>query len=85
MEIQLSGKAEEIVKGKLALGIYANDAEFVSDIILRADEYDELKLERLRQAIQIGTDQLNRGEGIPLDISKINKKIDKALAHKNHG
>lgn len=74
IEIQLSGKAEEIVKEKLALGIYANAAEFVSDIILRADEYDELKLERPRQAIQIGTDQLNRGEGIPLDIGKINKK-----------
>lgn len=44
MKIQLSGKAEEIVKEKLALGIYANAAEFVSDIILRADEYDELKL-----------------------------------------
>jgi Arc/MetJ-type ribon-helix-helix transcriptional regulator len=82
MELQLSGKAEEIVREKLALGIYADAAEFVSEIILRADEFDKLKLENLRQALRIGIDQLNRGEGRPLNIVKINEDIDKALAHK---
>ena len=77
MELQLSGKAEEIVREKLALGIYTNAAEFVSEIILRAEEFDKLKLEKLRQSLQIGIDQLNRGEGIPLDIGRINAKIDK--------
>jgi hypothetical protein len=67
MELQLSGKAEEIVREKLALGIYADATEFVSEIILRADEFDKLKLENLRQALRIGIDQLNRGEGRPLD------------------
>jgi Arc/MetJ-type ribon-helix-helix transcriptional regulator len=78
MELQLSGKAEEIVREKLALGIYANAADFVSEIILRADEFDKLKLENLRQALRIGIDQLNRGEGRPLDIGRINEEINHA-------
>jgi hypothetical protein len=76
MELQLSGNAEEIVREKLALDIYADAAEFVSEIILRTDEFDKLKLENLRQALRIGIDQLNRGKGRPLDISRINGEID---------
>jgi Arc/MetJ-type ribon-helix-helix transcriptional regulator len=79
MELQLSGKAEEIMREKLARGIYTDAAEFVSEIILRAEEFDQLKLENLRQALRIGIVQLNRGEGRPLDIGRINKEIDKAL------
>lgn len=82
MELQLSGKAEEIVRENLALGIYADASEFVSEIILRADEFDKLKLENLRRALRIGIDQLNRGEGRPLDIDRINEKIDEAFDHK---
>jgi antitoxin ParD1/3/4 len=79
MEIQLSGKAAEIVKAKVESGIYADAAAFISDIVLRADEFDQLKLERLRREIQLGLDQLNRGEGVPLDMDEINQAIDKEL------
>jgi antitoxin ParD1/3/4 len=79
MEIRLAGKAAEIVKAKVASGIYTDAAAFISDIVLRADEFDQLKLKRLRQEIQIGLDQLNRGEGIPLDMDEINQAIDKEL------
>lgn len=79
MQIQLSGKAEEIVREKIALGAYADAAQFVSEIILRAEEEDQRKLAKLRQAIQAGLDQLNRGEGAPLDLDKINAAIDKEL------
>jgi antitoxin ParD1/3/4 len=79
MEIRLAGKAAEIVKAKVASGTYTDAAAFISDIVLRADEFDQLKLERLRREIQIGLDQLNRGEGIPLDMDEINQAIDKEL------
>ncbi len=81
MQIQLSGKAEEIVKEKLALGSYVDTAQFVSEIILRVDEEDKRKLAKLPQAIQVGLDQLNRGEGVPLDLDKINAAIDKELGN----
>jgi antitoxin ParD1/3/4 len=79
MQIQLSEKAAEIVKAKVASGLYADAAAFVSDIILRADEFDRVKLERLRREIQLGIDQLNRGEGVPFDMDEINQSIDETL------
>lgn len=79
MEIRLAGKAAEIVEAKVAAGIYTDAAAFIADIVLRADEFDQLKLERLRLELQIGLDQLNRGEGIPLDMDEINQAIDKEL------
>jgi Arc/MetJ-type ribon-helix-helix transcriptional regulator len=85
MELQLSGKAAEIVQEKLALGLYSDAAEFVSEIILRAEEFDKLKLEKLRQALRVGIGQLDRGEGMPLDIERINKKVDEELAAKRNG
>ncbi len=81
MEIQLSGKAEEIVKAKVASGVYLDAVAFVSDIVLRAEEFDQLKLDRLRREIQLGLDQLNRGEGIPFDMDEINQAVDKELGY----
>ena len=40
MEIQLSGKAETIVKEKIASGMYVDVQEFVSEIILDASEFE---------------------------------------------
>ncbi len=81
MEVQISGKAAEIISAKVASGIYADAAEFISDIVLRADEFDQVKLEKLRRELQLGIDQLNRGEGVPLDADKINRAIDRKLKH----
>jgi antitoxin ParD1/3/4 len=81
MIIQLSGKAAEIVKAKVASGIYADAAAFISDVVLRADEFDRLKLERLRREIQLGIDELVRGEGVPFDMDEINQAVDKELGY----
>jgi hypothetical protein len=48
MEIRLAGKAAEIAKTKVASDIYTDAAAFISDIVLRADEFDQLMLEKLR-------------------------------------
>jgi len=79
MEVQISGKAAEIISAKVASGIYADAAEFIADIVLRADEFDQVKLDRLRRELQVGIDQLNRGEGVPLDAKRINHAIDRKL------
>lgn len=81
MEIQISGKAEEFVKAKVTSGAYSDPATFVTDILLRAEEFDLLKLERLRREIQLGLDELNRGEGMPLDMDEINLAIDRELGY----
>ncbi len=71
MEIQLTGKAAEIVKAKVASEEYPDAAAFITDILLRADEFNRLKLERLRQAVNMGLDEINRGEIIEFDVDDI--------------
>jgi len=71
MEIQLSEKAVEIVKAKVTAGGYHNAAAFISDIIIRADEFDRIKLERLRQEVNIGLDEIHRGEVVEFDLDNI--------------
>lgn len=71
MEVQLSGKVAEIVKEKTAAGEYPDAAAFISDIVLRADEFDRLKLERLRQEVKIGLDEIKRGEVVEFDLEDI--------------
>jgi len=81
MEVQISGKAAEIISAKVASGIFADAAEFITDIVLRADEFDRVKLERLRRELQLGIDQLDHGEGVALDADRINRAIDRNLEH----
>lgn len=81
MEIQLTGEAEEIVRAKMLSGGYASATAFITDILLRADEFDRIKLERLRREIQLGLDELNRGEGVPFDLDEINRDVDRARGY----
>lgn len=71
MEIKLTGKAAEIVKEKVATEGYPNADAFITDIVLRADEFDRLKLEQLRQAVNVGLDEISRGEVVEFDIDDI--------------
>jgi antitoxin ParD1/3/4 len=79
MEVQISGKAAEIINAKVVSGFYTDATEFITDIVLRADEFDQVKLERLRRELQLGIDQLNRGESVPLDAKRINRAIQRKL------
>lgn len=81
MQVQLSKQAYAILNEKIASGIYTNADEFLNALILRADEYDQMKLERLRRELQIGIDELERGEGSPFDRNEINKEIEEELGY----
>lgn len=77
MQIQLSGKAAEVVKAKVAAGGYPNATAFISDVVLRADEFDRIKLERLRRKVNIGLDEINRGEVVEFDLDDIlNEEVE---------
>jgi len=71
MEVQLSEKAAEIVKAQVASGIYADATAFISDIVLRADEFNRLKLEKLRREVNIGLDEIKRGEVVEFALEDI--------------
>ena len=76
MEIQLSGKVAEIVKTKVATGGYSNAGAFISDIVLRADEFDRLKLDQLRKEVNIGLDEIRRGEIVEFDLNDIFNDVE---------
>jgi Arc/MetJ-type ribon-helix-helix transcriptional regulator len=71
MQIELSGKAAEIVKAQLASGDYTSATEFITDIVLRADEFNQLKLERLRREVNVGLEEIKRGEVVEFDLEDI--------------
>jgi len=74
MQIQLLGKAAEIVEEQVAPGFYGSATEFISDIVLRADEFNRLKLERLCREVNIGLEEIKRGEVVEFDLEDILNK-----------
>ncbi|MFQ5485562.1 MAG: hypothetical protein ACE5DO_09580 [Desulfobacterales bacterium] len=83
MQIQLSGKAAEIVKAQVVSGIYTDAAEFISDIILKYEAYYKKKLEALNREIAIGLEQANRGEYVEIDFDELMQEVDKELGYTN--
>ena len=55
----------------MAAGIYAEATAFISDVVLRADEFNRLKLEKLRREVNIGLDEIKRGEVVEFDLEDI--------------
>jgi len=57
----------------VAGGRFHSEEDVVAEA-LRLLEVRERKLEALRKDIQVGIDQLDRGEGLPLDVDDIMKR-----------
>ena len=74
MNISLTPELERIVQEKVHSGMYRSASEVVREALRLMQEQDALqkiKLQDLRQAIQVGIEQADRGETAPLDIRKI--------------
>jgi len=70
MNVSLTPQLEEMVRKKVASGLYNSSSEVVREALRLLEERDrikEMKLEELRSEIQQGIDSLDRGEGIPFD------------------
>jgi len=76
MNLQLSEKAA-IVQTKVVGGGYPNAPAYISDIILRANEFDSLKLNQLRQDVNIGLNEIKRHEVVEFNLEEIfNTKVE---------
>gem|GEM_PF-657372 len=64
---------EQFVTRIVAGGRFHSEEDVVAEA-LRLLEVRERKLEALRKDIQVGIDQLDRGEGLPLDVDDIMKR-----------
>jgi antitoxin ParD1/3/4 len=69
MDVTLTPELEQYVNEMVQSGMYHSASEVVREglrLLLKRDRIDELKVEKLRRAIQVGIDELDRGEGVPL-------------------
>lgn len=70
MKVQLNKKAEEVIARKVRDGEFRDADEATSEAVLQMAERDE-KMRELRAALQIGIDQLDRGEKVRLTPERI--------------
>ena len=83
MNVSLTPQLENLVKEKVATGMYNSVSEVVREALRLLSERDSLqamKLEALRQDIAQGIDSLDKGEGKSLDIEGIKAKGRHMLA-----
>jgi len=83
MHVSLTEKLEDYVKSKVQSGLYNNASEVVREALrlkISVDETDELKLQRLRDAIEPAWQQAERGECVPFDLQSIISELDQEIA-----
>ncbi|HBR99379.1 MAG TPA: type II toxin-antitoxin system ParD family antitoxin [Gammaproteobacteria bacterium] len=71
MHISLTPELESRVKAKVETGLYNNASEVIREALRFMETHEdwihEIKLARLREQLKVGTDQLDRGEGIAIE------------------
>ena len=66
LHISLPEALKEFALKRVEDGAYSNPSDYVRTLI-RADRERQQKLEALRRDLQVGIDELDRGEGIPAE------------------
>jgi antitoxin ParD1/3/4 len=83
MNVSLTPQLENMLKEKVATGMYNSVSEVVREALRLLSERDSLnatKLEALKQEIAQGIDSLGKGEGRSLDIEHLKAKGRQMLA-----
>ncbi|SHO56550.1 type II toxin-antitoxin system ParD family antitoxin [Vibrio quintilis] len=74
MHISLTPELEARVKAKVESGLYNNASEVIREALRFMETHEdwirELKVAQLRQQLNTGLEQLNRGEGIEIDAKE---------------
>ncbi len=74
MNLELDPSLSQFVSELVASGQYASEAEVVREgltLLLQRSAERKAALEELRQKIQVGLDEIERGEVGPLDMAAI--------------
>ena len=78
MNVSLTPELEKLVNERVQSGMYSSASEVVREALRLLNDQEELrrrKLEDLRKEIQIGLDQVNRGEVVPFDVARIKSLV----------
>ena len=84
MDISISEQIQQLIKQKVESGHYSSPDEIMDTALRLLDERDK-KLEALRKDVQVGLDQLERGEYVEYTDETLDQLFDKleAEAFKN--
>ncbi|KAB8314899.1 type II toxin-antitoxin system ParD family antitoxin [Tolypothrix campylonemoides VB511288] len=83
MNVHLGETFDKFVAELIESGLYQSQSEVIREglrLLKEREDLRKLKLEALRHEVQIGIDQLDRGEGIAFDVEKIKAEGSKRLA-----
>ena len=83
MKVSLSRQLQEFIEKQVSTGRYQTASEVVREglrLIEDRDTQRALQLRRLREEIQVGLDQIEKGQVAPLDVKKIKAEGRKRLA-----
>ena len=80
MNVSLTPELEQIIHTKVESGLYLSASEVVREALRLLEERDRMnamKLEKLREDIQVGIDQAERGELLdgPAVFAKLRTKV----------
>jgi antitoxin ParD1/3/4 len=78
MTIRLTPHLEEFVDEQVRAGKFASADEAVAAAVNQMREREE-KIAWLRREIQLGVDQLERGEGAPWDLADTKARLEERL------
>lgn len=84
MNISISPEFEQFVNSKTAAGVYGSAGEIVNialRLFVQHDELRQIRIRKLNQKVQIGLDQVARGEVVSAEESK--ERMDKLKFFKN--
>ena len=82
--IHIDHELKQFVDSQVAQGSFKNIDDYLASVLTRESERQR-KLQALRNEIQIGVDQLDRGEGTPLDMDSIIAECNKRYEERRHG
>jgi antitoxin ParD1/3/4 len=86
INVHLDETFEKFVAELIKSGLYQSPSEVIRDglrLLKERKDLGQFKLEELRQKIQVGVDQLDRGEGIPFNPEAIKAEGRTRLAQKS--
>ena len=71
MNVSLTPELESRIKAKVESGLYSDASEVIREALCfmetHEDWVNEIKMASLREQLKVGTEQLDRGEGIAIE------------------
>ncbi len=82
MHVSLTDRLDEYVREKVSSGLYNNASEVIREALrlkISADETDEARLQRLRNAIDPAIAQADQGDLLIYDMASIQAELDQEM------